>query len=54
MANLIRDRDWLFKARDDASELLRVDPDLELPDHIRLRRYFEREGRIQFSRLKTS
>ena len=54
LANLIRDRDWLLKARDDAMDLLKVDPNLEAPENARLRRYFEREGSLQFDRLKTS
>jgi ATP-dependent DNA helicase RecG len=54
LANLIRDREWLIKARDDASDLLRTDPDLALNSNHRLRAYFEREGKLQFERLKTS
>jgi ATP-dependent DNA helicase RecG len=54
LADLVRDRDWLLKARDDAQELLRTDPDLLLPNHLPLRRYYEREGKVQFERLKTS
>jgi hypothetical protein len=54
LANLVRDREWLIRARNDAQELLRIDPDLTLPSNAMLRRYFEREGRVQFDRLKTS
>lgn len=54
LANLVRDREWLIRARDNASDLLKFDPDLELPVHQRLRRYYEREGSLQFERLKTS
>jgi ATP-dependent DNA helicase RecG len=54
LANLVRDRDWLIRARDDASLLLKEDPDLTLSEHTALRKYYEREGRIQFDRLKTS
>lgn len=54
IANLVRDREWLIKARDDASELLKNDPELTHPLHMPLRRYYEREGSIQFERLKTS
>jgi ATP-dependent DNA helicase RecG len=54
LANLVRDREWLFKARADAEILLQMDPDLELPAHAPLRRYYEREGNLQFERLKTS
>jgi ATP-dependent DNA helicase RecG len=54
LAHLVRDREWLLKARDDAQLLLKNDPDLELIEHLPLRRYYEREGSLQFERLKTS
>jgi ATP-dependent DNA helicase RecG len=54
MANLVRDRKWLLSARDDATELLREDPELVKPEHGALRRYYEREGSLQFERLRTS
>jgi ATP-dependent DNA helicase RecG len=54
LANLVRDRAWLIKARDDASLLLKEDPELTRPENSALRSYFEREGRVQFDRLKTS
>jgi ATP-dependent DNA helicase RecG len=54
MAQIVRDREWLFKARDDAQSLLRNDPNLELPEHISLRRYYDREGLDASERLKTS
>jgi ATP-dependent DNA helicase RecG len=54
LANLVRDRDWLLRARDDAAQLLKEDAELLDPAHSRLRRYYEREGKIQFERLKTS
>jgi ATP-dependent DNA helicase RecG len=54
LAHLVRDRAWLIKARDDASQLLKEDPELIKSDHSALRRYYEREGRLQFDRLKTS
>lgn len=54
LANLVRDREWLLKAREDAIELLKTDSDLEQHEHIRLQKYFEREGNRQFERLKTS
>ncbi len=53
MANLIRDQDWLIKAREDVISLLKVDPSLMLPENLPLRCYFEREGHLQFERLKT-
>jgi len=54
MADLVRDRDWLLKARDDAQELLRQDPDLLRPENQAFRLYLEREGSLQAERLKTS
>ncbi len=54
LADLVRDRDWLLVARDDAMDLLKTDPDLVLPEHSPLRIYFEREGKLQGDRLKTS
>ena len=54
LANLIRDREWLIKARDDAASILKNDPDLRQENQTSLRRYFEREGQIQSDRLKTS
>jgi ATP-dependent DNA helicase RecG len=54
MANLVRDRDWLLKARNDALELLKTDPSLQNPPLRPLRRFFEKEGKIQFEWLKTS
>ncbi len=54
LADLVRDRDWLMRARDDAMELLKADPDLTLAEHSPLRTYFEREGKLQGDRLKTS
>ena len=54
LGNLVRDRDWLLKARNDALDILRHDPDLNLPEHLALRRYYQKEGIIQFDRLGTS
>ena len=54
MANIVRDQKWLIQARDDVLEILRKDPELLSPEHNALRKYFEREGQIQFERLKTS
>ncbi len=54
LANLVRDREWLLRARDDASELIQHDPELLAPEQGPLRAYFEREGHLQAERLKTS
>lgn len=54
VADLVRDRDWLYKAREDALAILKSDPELEQPETSRLRRYDQREGRVQAERLSTS
>lgn len=54
MANLVRDQRLLLIARDDAITLLREDPSLERSENWSLRQFFDREGSIQFERLKTS
>jgi ATP-dependent DNA helicase RecG len=54
LGNLVRDRDWLIKARDDAMQIIQEDSELVLPKHEALRKYFEGEGGAQFNRLKTS
>jgi ATP-dependent DNA helicase RecG len=54
IADLVRDREWLLKARDDAMELLKSDPDLTLQENAPLKTYFMREGSLQSERLKTS
>lgn len=54
MANLVRDQEWLLRARDDAMKLVREDPDLRGPENLPLRKFYEREGSLQFDRLKTS
>jgi ATP-dependent DNA helicase RecG len=54
LANLVRDRDWLFKARDDAMAIIHEDLELALPKNEGFRKYFNREGGAQYQRLKTS
>jgi ATP-dependent DNA helicase RecG len=54
LAHLVRDREWLLRARDDVSNILKEDPELTLPVHAPLRAYFQREGQVQSERLKTS
>ena len=53
IANLVRDAEWLQRAREDAIQILKEDPDLKLPQHHSLREYFIREGGVQFERLQT-
>lgn len=54
MAHLVRDRDWLMRARDDAMAVVREDPSLREARHLPLREYLTREGSLQFERLGTS
>lgn len=54
MANLVRDQEWLFRARNDVLELMKDDPDLLQPRHQVLKQYFENEGQKEFERLRTS
>jgi ATP-dependent DNA helicase RecG len=54
IADLVRDQDILFRARDEALEILKIDPELLLPNHRPLRTYLEREGSKQSALLKTS
>jgi ATP-dependent DNA helicase RecG len=53
LGNIVRDRELLAEARDDAMQVLREDPDLQAQQHESLREYFVREGENQFGRLKT-
>ena len=54
IADLVRDQELLFRARDEALALLKHDPELRTPDHAGLRAYLEREGAKQSALLKTS
>lgn len=54
LAHLVRDQDWLFKARDDVMELLREDPDLNKFENRQFSEFLAREGAHQMERLKTS
>jgi ATP-dependent DNA helicase RecG len=54
MADLVRDRESLFEARDDCLEILKNDPDLLLDAHKGLRRFFNTEGAMMGERLSTS
>ncbi len=53
LGNLVRDRDLLLQARDDATQVLREDPELAKEAHRPLRDYFVREGEKQSGRLGT-
>ena len=54
IASLIRDQDWLVKARNDAIELLATDPDLKNAENTPFRKYLENKGKVEGSQLKTS
>ena len=54
IADLVRDKDWLLRAREDVVELLKLDPRLENPENSAFRAYIDREGHLQGERLKTS
>jgi len=54
IADLIRDQLWLTKARADAIDILKLDPELKLERHVALKGYFKRQGKQQFERLQTS
>jgi ATP-dependent DNA helicase RecG len=53
MANLVRDHELLVRARNEAIEVLKTDPEFKLTAHEPLRNYYQREGRFQAERLKT-
>lgn len=54
IADLVRDQEWVFKAREDVIEMMKKDPELKTEEHRTLRRYLEREGLIQSDRLQTA
>lgn len=51
IADLLRDSDWLAKARHDAIVILKADPDLIAPEHAALNRYFQTSGAKQAGRM---
>ena len=53
LGNLVRDRDLLLQARDDAMQVIKDDPDLNDGANRSLKDYFIREGEKQFGRLGT-
>ncbi len=54
MANLVRDQDWLLKAREDAQSVLAEDAEFTRPENAPLRAYFEREGRRRLQHFGTT
>ncbi len=53
MASLIRDQEWLTRARNDVIDLLKTDPDSFLAENDPWRRFLDRHGKIQSERLST-
>lgn len=53
MADLVRDAQWLELARQDAMEVMRLDPELSSQALLPLRTYFEQHGGEDFARLGT-
>jgi ATP-dependent DNA helicase RecG len=45
LANLVRDRNWLSRAREDAEGLIRTDPELVEDRHLQFRRYYQNSGK---------
>jgi ATP-dependent DNA helicase RecG len=54
IADLVRDKEWLLRAREDVVALLKTDPKLDRPENFAFRAFLDREGRLQGERLKTS
>ena len=54
LASLIRDQEWLVKARDDVIELLLNDPELNSSENHSFRTYLQNNGKDEASQLKTS
>jgi ATP-dependent DNA helicase RecG len=54
IASLVRDQEWLNKAREDVLELLKSDPELKLPENAPFKTYLSNSGRNESAHLKTS
>jgi ATP-dependent DNA helicase RecG len=54
IASLVRDQDWLLKARDDVLHILKSDPSLKLPENRSFKTYLETSGKLESAHLKTS
>jgi ATP-dependent DNA helicase RecG len=54
IGNLVRDQEWLVRAREEVIEMLRIDPDLSAPEHGNFKRYLKREGQRVEGHLRTS
>ena len=47
IANLVRDQEWLNKAREDVIQLMKNDPELQASGNIPFKRYLQNTGRIE-------
>ncbi len=54
IASLVRDQEWLNRAREDVLELIKNDPVLKSPDSLPFKRYLESTGKTESAHLKTS
>ena len=54
IASLIRDQEWLSKAREDVLELLKTDPELKTAENSLFKAYLANSGRHESAHLKTS
>ena len=54
IANLVRDQEWLGKAREDVIELLKTDPELKSLENAPFKTYLANSGRHESAHLKTS
>ncbi|NDF14690.1 ATP-dependent DNA helicase RecG [bacterium] len=54
IASLIRDQEWLSKAREDVLQLIKEDPELKSADSKPFKLYLESTGRLESAHLKTS
>lgn len=54
IASLVRDQEWLTKAREDVLELLKTDPSCALPENAPFKVYLANSGRHESAHLKTS
>jgi ATP-dependent DNA helicase RecG len=54
IASLVRDQDWLIKARNDVIEILAKDPELNDPENFPFKKYLQGSGKTEASQLKTS
>jgi ATP-dependent DNA helicase RecG len=54
IAELVRDSELLELARNDAEEILKTDPHLELTKNSALKQYFITRGKLEFERFQTA